>query len=136
MANSQKPIAIFQTMKLRIKGNSIRLRLLRSEVEQFASERLISDEIRFGANTLRYSVAMSPEAESISAEFANNEITVSIPEADAQRWTESDEVGFEIEQPVGANESLAIIIEKDFVCIDRPNDPDRDDAYPNPNVIC
>ena len=123
-------------MKLRIKGNSIRLRLLRSEVEKFAQDGRISDEISFGANALRYTVAMSAEAASISAEFANNEITVLIPEADAMRWTASDEVGFEIEQPTDANETLTILVEKDFVCIDRLDDPDREDAYPNPNVTC
>jgi hypothetical protein len=45
-------------------------------------------------------------------------------------------VGFEIEQEIGPDKALTIIVEKDFVCIDRPEDPDRDDAYPNPNVIC
>jgi hypothetical protein len=123
-------------MKLRIKGNSIRLRLLRSEVEQFAAERVISDEIRFGSNVLRYTVAMSPSSESISAEFADNEITVSIPEADARRWTAGDEVGFEVQQSIGPNDILTIIVEKDFVCIDRPDDPDRNNAYPNPNIEC
>ena len=123
-------------MKLRIKGNSIRLRLLRTEVEQFAAERAISDEINFGANALRYTVAMSPDAESISAEFAGNEIIISVPEADARRWTAGDEVGFEVAQSIGADTPLTIIVEKDFVCIDRPDDPDRENAYPNPNTEC
>jgi hypothetical protein len=123
-------------MKLRIKGNSIRLRLLRSEVEEFAEGGSISDETRFGANALRYTLAMSKDAESIVGKFDSNEITVFIPEKTARDWTTNDSVGFEIEQPTGPNESLTIIVEKDFVCIDRPNDPDRDDAFPNPNVIC
>ena len=123
-------------MKLRIKGNSIRLRLLKSEVEQFAADGRISDETSFGANALRYTLAMSMDAESISGAFENNEIAVFIPEQAAKEWASNDKVGFEIEQPTGANGSLTIIIEKDFVCIDRPDDPDREDAYPNPNLVC
>ena len=123
-------------MKLRIKGNSIRLRLLRSEVEQFAADGRISDETSFGTTVLRYTLAMSKDAESIVGQFENNEIVVFIPEQAAKEWTTSDNVGFEIEQLAGANGTLTITIEKDFVCVDRPNDPDREDAYPNPNVTC
>ena len=123
-------------MKLRIKGNSIRLRLLRSEVERFAAEGEISDELGFGGAALRYSLRMSEKAESINAEFANNEIVVLVPDAFARDWASNDEVGFETEQAIGKDETLTILIEKDFVCIDRPQDPDRDDAFPNPNVVC
>ena len=123
-------------MKLRIKGNSIRLRLLRSEVDRFAAERKISEELGFGASALRYSLQMSPEAESIEARFANNEIEVLIPEAAARAWATNGDVGFETQQAIGNGETLTIVIEKDFVCIDRPDDPDRDDAFPNPNSTC
>jgi len=123
-------------MKLRIKGNSIRLRLLRSEVENFAETGRIFDEVRFGANALRYSIVMSSEAESIVAKLVDNEITVFIPEKAARDWTASEQVGFEVEQSIGDDDTLSIVIEKDFVCLDRPDDPDRKDAYPNPNVIC
>jgi hypothetical protein len=123
-------------MKLRIKGNSIRLRLLRSEVEKFADNGRISEETNFGANSLGYTLAMSRDVESIVGRFDSNEITVLMPEKIARDWTTDNNVGFEIEQSIGPNETLTIIVEKDFVCIDRPNDPDREDAYPNPNLTC
>jgi len=123
-------------MKLRIKGNSIRLRLLKSEVERFAAEGAISEQIGFGGSVLRYSLRMSDKAESINARFANNEIEILIPEAGARDWTGNGDVGFETEQAIGGGEALAIIIEKDFACVDRPDDPDREDAFPNPNVTC
>ena len=122
-------------MKLRIKGNSIRLRLLKSEVERFAAEARVTDETAFGANSLRYSLQMSADAGKIYAEFQDNEIRVVIPTSQARDWTTNSEVGFEVEQPVG-NDILAILIEKDFACLDRPDDPDRDDAFPNPNPPC
>ena len=123
-------------MKLRIKGNSIRLRLLRDEVERFASEGRITDEARFGANGLRYSLIMSDEAETIHANFEDQEISVFIPERAARDWTTSERVGFETEQVIGGDQTLSILIEKDFACLDRPDDPDREQAYPNPNVAC
>ena len=123
-------------MKLRIKGNSIRLRLLRSEVERFAADGTISEEVNFGANSLKYTVSKSPDVRSIVSLFDYNEIKVLIPSTDAQRWTGSNEVGFEIEQAIEGKEPLSIVIEKDFVCIDRPDDPDREDAFPNPNQTC
>jgi len=126
-------------MKLRIKGNSIRLRLLRTEVEKFAAAGQISEEIEFGTDRssyLRYSLVTSPGAESIAARFSGNEISIVVPIAIANKWTSSDEVGFECEQPIGGDELLKILVEKDFECIERADDPDRADAYPNPQVEC
>ncbi|HUR97319.1 MAG TPA: hypothetical protein VMZ26_04545 [Pyrinomonadaceae bacterium] len=126
-------------MKLRMKSNSIRLRLLRSEVERFATAGQISEEIEFGTDRssyLRYSLVTSPDADSVSARFWGSEISIVVPVAIANKWTSSDEVGFESEQPIGGDGSLKILVEKDFECIDRPDDPDRADAFPNPNVTC
>jgi len=126
-------------MKLRIKSNSIRFRLLRSEVERFASAGQISEEIEFGtdrASYLRYSLVTSSDADSVSARFLGNEISIVVPVAIANRWTSSDEVGFEMDQSIGGDGALKILVEKDFECIDRPDDPDRADAFPNPNVNC
>jgi hypothetical protein len=117
-------------MKLRIKGNSIRLRLLRSEVERFAAEGSISDAVRFGETTLRYSLSMSSDAGSIQSKFENGEILVIIPENTGRDWANGDDVGLETEQPIRNGETLSILIEKDFVCIGRPDDPDRHDAFP------
>jgi hypothetical protein len=123
-------------MKLRIKGNSIRMRLLRSEIEGFATDGRIGGETGFGASVLRYSLQTSGEAESVRAHFDNNEIVIIVPDALARDWTTSEMVGFDVEQPIGNGGVLSILIEKDFVCLDRPDDPDRADAYPNPSLEC
>ena len=113
--------------------------MLRSEVERFASAGQISEEIEFGtdrASYLRYSLVTSSDADSVSARFLGNEISIVVPVAIANRWTSSDEVGFEMDQSIGGDGALKILVEKDFECIDRPDDPDRADAFPNPNVNC
>jgi hypothetical protein len=125
-------------MKLRIKGNSIRLRLLRSEIERFAANGKISEEIRFGSEgsaALKYSLVSSSSAKSLKSRFEYHEIIVEVPEDDALDWIESEKVGLEAWQPIG-DENLMILIEKDFACIDRTDDPDREDTFPNPSAVC
>jgi hypothetical protein len=125
-------------MKLRIKGNSIRLRLLRSEIERFAANSKISEEIRFGPEVsaaLKYSLVISSSAKSLKSRFEHHEIIVEVPENDALDWIESEKVGLEATQLIGET-NLLILIEKDFACLDRPDDPDRKDAFPNPAADC
>ena len=117
-------------MKLRIKGNSIRLRLLRSEVERFADNGSISDALSFGDSELKYSLIAADDAQMTHATMQYHEIAVIIPRAEAAKWVSSDEVGIEASQPIGDGKILSILIEKDLVCVGRPDDPDRADAFP------
>ena len=123
-------------MKLRIKGNSLRFRLLQSEVEKLAATGSISEEIQFGSDfeSLRYTLCISKETHEIAARFSGREIIVTLPERTADEWTTSDRVEIEFEQRVVDGESLNILIEKDFVCIGRTDDPDNADAFPNPKL--
>jgi len=124
-------------MKLRIKGDSLRLRLLRSEVEMLASAGFVSEEIRFGPGTdqaLRYTIAYKGDVAEITVQFSGNQILVLLPESVSNAWTGSDLVGIERTQNIDENCSLTVLIEKDFVCRDRPDDPDRADAFPYPAV--
>ena len=123
-------------MKLRVKGNTLRLRLLRSEVERLAHAGVVSDEIRFGVDTdqaLKYSVAVTDGVDVVTAQFNDNQILIMIPESHALDWTTTDRVGIEARQEVGNNTELSILIEKDFECTARPDDPDKADAFPNPS---
>jgi len=126
-------------MKLRIKGNSIRLRLLRSEVERLCSADIVSEEIRFGTATdqaLKYSVAASDGIEEVTVQFSDNQILVLLPESVAMNWTGGGDVGIETSIDVGNNTELSVLIEKDFECVGRPDDPDKADAFPNPSTAC
>jgi len=133
-------------MKLRIRGNSLRLRLLRGEVEQFGKTGRITETIRFGtsaATQLSYVLEADGEARQISAKFSDNKVTVMIPDQMARTWIESGQVSLMSDQPIengeqnGTSESvLKILIEKDFVCLDREDDPDNIDAFPHPTGKC
>lgn len=126
-------------MKLRIRGNSLRLRLLRGEIERFGKTGCLAETIQFGAAQLAYSLEMRSEAQTINANFADNQITVIIPESTARNWIESEQVGLTGEQlnETDAPENvLKITIEKDFVCLERKDDPDNADAFPHPLEKC
>jgi len=138
-------------MKLRIRGNSLRLRLLRGEVEQFGKTGRVVETIRFGATSaaqLSYVLETDDEIEQITTDFADNRITVKIPASIAKNWVATDQITLKSEQPIenekqnGASDNgnsenvLKILIEKDFVCLDRQNDPDNLDAFPHPTGKC
>ncbi len=133
-------------MKLRIKGNSLRLRLLRGEVEQFGKTGRVSETIKFGASPethLKYVLEFERGTRKITAHFADNQIIVKVPERAARKWVESDEISLQSDQPIENGEPrgdsediLQISIEKDFVCLDRVNDSDNADAFPHPTGKC
>ena len=126
-------------MKLRLRENSIRLRLLQSEVIQLREIGEVSETIVFGinpTNNLTYSLRISAEASEISAHKTGNQIEIFLPLLMAENWADSTEVGLYSEQEVGDLATLKIIIEKDFVCVDRPLDADNADAFPHPKMKC
>ncbi|HEX5832176.1 MAG TPA: hypothetical protein VFY16_14430 [Gemmatimonadaceae bacterium] len=123
-------------MKLRIKGNTLRLRLTRSEVARLSDTGRVEDAIAFGAEpgeTLTYALEASPDAPTVGARLADGRITVRLPADAARRWVDTDQVGIEAEQRTGAGDreaALQILVEKDWACIDgREVDAD---AFPNP----
>ena len=122
-------------MKLRIRGNSIRLRLGESEVARLAKEKRASDSVQFSVSPrtfLTYTVATSCEQKEITACFAEGEIRVTIPAATAEEWATSAQVGLEHVQPLGADGGLSILIEKDFRCLAPRPGEDQSDSFTNP----
>ena len=118
-------------MKLRIHGNSIRLRLNRREVAQFASTGQIAETVEFGPNQrLRYGLESSPDAAGPEARFSGSDIMVVLPANAAREWGETERVSVQGDQTLGTGKSLAILVEKEFRRLHGATlDPD---LYPNP----
>lgn len=112
-------------MKIRIKSNSLRYRLTRSEVERFAEEGVVKEKIQIGDNALTYILQRTAENE-MSASFHNHIITLFMPGKMADEWTGTGQVGFD-----ATSNDLYLLIEKDFTCLDNV-DEDQSDNYPNP----
>jgi hypothetical protein len=124
-------------MKLRLRENSLRLRLLQSEVRDLQENGFVAETISFGpAQALIYRLQISDEAPLLAAVFQNAAIIVEIPRAEAQKWIGTGQIGLRGEQMSGGAKPLSILIEKDFVCVERPADADNADAFPHPNMQC
>lgn len=121
-------------MKLRIKGNSLRLRLTKSEVRKLWIEKKIFETTSFGKNNFIYELQCDSNS-GLSAELNENKITVFIPESFAKDWDENDIVGIEANIELKNNEVLNILVEKDFKCIERTSE-DQSDNFENPNNSC
>jgi hypothetical protein len=120
-----------QRMKIRIKGNSLRYRLTKPEVERFAETGLAEERINFGSATLSYALC-STDASELSATFSDNRITLYLPAALIREWVHTDKVGFDYLIPlIGTEGGLYLLVEKDYTCLDKVEEDQRD-HYPNP----
>lgn len=122
-------------MKIRIKGNSIRLRLTKTEVANFGLHGYLEETTQVGPNTFIYALANDASVSSLSAKMEGAKITMQVPAAMAKQWTETDEVGLQNIMKWGNDQELFLLLEKDFVCIDNTFE-DQSDNYPNPNGAC
>ena len=114
-------------MKLRLQGNSVRLRLTRSEVERLRVTGLVEESVDFGAGErFAYRLQTRLELGPVEAAYRQGGMTVSVSRESAQAWAGSDEVGL-----YAQSGALTISIEKDFRCLTRPREDERD-AYPHP----
>ena len=120
-------------MKLRIKGNTIRLRLTKSEVGDFSSSFYVQEQTEFGQSIFSYSLK-AVEQDFLSATLENNNLTIFIPKAKAQAWTTTGIVGISGEMEVGEGKKLYLLIEKDFKCLDETI-ADQSDNYENPLAV-
>ncbi len=123
-------------MKLRINGNSIRLRLSKTEVAAFGATGMITTAIEFATNSLQYVLKKETNADAIYADMANNTITVFIPTSMATDWVNTDIIGLEYTMNLLNGNKLHILVEKDFKCIDSASGEDQTDNYENPNKNC
>jgi len=112
-------------MKIRIKGNSLRYRLTKRDVELFTQNGYIEETIDFGNQALIYALQQN-KLNNLSAIFENNKITLFMPQEMAKEWTSTNRVGFE-----NTNNSIYLLVEKDFQCLDNVAE-DQSDNYPNP----
>ncbi len=122
-------------MKLRIRDNAIRLRLMRGEVDTLRNDGLVSAQTGFpGGRTFSYVVESSPASVKPAAFFSDNVVTVRIPETTVLAWATSEQVSIEGEQVLDDGETLSLLVEKDFVCLAPREGEDESDMYAHPEA--
>lgn len=120
-------------MKIRILGNSLRLRLSIPEIEELSKHGNVSDQINFGQRQLKYSLWFS-EVGKISASFQGDDVRISIPEAEGRQWVNSNQVGVSENQKLPDGEELRILVEKDFACLKPRTGENENELFPNPDA--
>lgn len=120
-------------MKLRILGNSIRLRLTRADVALFSRSGRVEETLEYGTEStqrLTYGLESSISG-AVSLDVEPNRITVRAPRSVVNDWIETDRVGFEAMCASGGGNPISVLVEKDFQCSHgAADDPNR---YPNPH---
>ncbi|MEM8816492.1 MAG: hypothetical protein AAFX56_11395 [Pseudomonadota bacterium] len=120
-------------MKLRIRDNSIRLRLTRQEVDSLNRQGLVSASTAFpGGRRLHYEIESSPASVTPAAYFSENRLTVRLPETTVLAWASTEQVSMSGEQRLDDGELLTLLVEKDFRCLAPRDSEDESDMYPNP----
>jgi len=116
-------------MKLRCTHNSIRIRIRKSELKELAESRRVEEAINFGgAVVLSFILEINPATEQVNASFLENQLVVSLPKKQAFQWMNSNQVGIEVNKPIGKEQTLHVLIEKDFPCLDREEE-DKSDTF-------
>jgi hypothetical protein len=120
-------------VKLRIRDNSIRLRLSQGEVASLSKDGLVTARTGFpGGRTFSYVVESSPAAVAPAAFFSSNVITVRLPETTVLGWAASEQVSIEGEQRLEDGSLLHVLVEKDFACLVPRAAEDESDLFPHP----
>jgi Family of unknown function (DUF7009) len=123
-------------MKLGIKGNSLRLRVSRSEVAKVLQGERVEETIYFAPEAtarLTYALEREPSVTMPTVRYTAAEVTVVIPADQALTWCLTDQVGIVENISLGSQGSLDVIVEKDFGCLDR-SDEDNQDTFANPHA--
>ncbi|GEO04802.1 hypothetical protein AAE02nite_24660 [Adhaeribacter aerolatus] len=124
-------------MKVRILANTLRFRLRQPEVQQFQQQGKVTETTAFGpdpAQQLHFCLEVTSGPE-LTVCYQSNTATIGVPRHLAEEWTGTALVGLEGKVDTGKGQVIEVLVEKDFVCLDRPEE-ENSGAYPNPKGVC
>ena len=116
-------------MKLRIRGNTLRLRLTQSEVAQVARGETVLERSALSADSeFTYSLGAADSDVAVAA-LEGDHLAIHAPKSALLQWASTDEVAVDCaSDPAGSD----ILIEKDFACLSPRTGEDDSDTYPHP----
>lgn len=122
-------------MKIRIRGNSLRYRLDKKDIETLQQQQKVEEATTIGAGELHFCIKAKANANGPFIKLEQTAIHLSIPAEQVKQWIETDLVGFSLELPNPDGSVLNILIEKDFKCLTE-RDEDESMAFDNPAKSC
>lgn len=120
-------------MKIRIRGNSIRYRLDKKDIQALQEQQKVEEATTIGAAALHFCIKAKTSGPAIKLEQTG--IHLSIPADQIKQWIETEQVGISLELPNADGSVLNILIEKDFKCLTE-RDEDESLAFENPAKTC
>lgn len=114
-------------MKIRLRANTIRLRLLKGEVAQLASGQPLIETLPT-PKPLHFAVVPADVPE-MQAEFTGDTLQVLVPRGWSVAWAETEEVGRQ-----ATTNGIDILIEKDWACTTPRPGEEGLDTYSNPQL--
>ncbi len=123
-------------MKLRVRGDTLRLRLTRSEVDAIGAAQAVTEAMHLpDGSQLCYTLRTADKNDvHMHHEGDRVEIIVEIDAAKSHRWALSEQVSYSGDDPFHAGR-LAVLIEKDFTCITPRAGEEESDTFPNPQAV-
>lgn len=120
-------------MKIRIKGNSVRYRLTKTEVETFSETGSFAEVTHFQSKALTYALVAKGGITELEADYTGDSITIYFPKTEQEDWATSDRIGYSNSADWNDKNQLSLLVEKDFTCLDNTIE-DESDNYPNPKL--
>lgn len=120
-------------MKIRIKGNSVRFRLTKSEVETLALNEEIFETTNFGKTKFSYGVVLNTSIDDLQIKYHENFMILEVPYKKGKSWHTNAIIGFNHVQKTASADEIMLLLEKDFTCLDNTLE-DQSDNYPNPKL--
>lgn len=122
-------------MKIRMKGNSIRLRLSKTDLRTLEENLIVEEKTNFGNALFIYQLLPSAKHENLDAVMEDGVIKIFIPETFSKVWNNNEIVSLVSQKDLANGEQLHILVEKDFQCLDKTTE-DQTDFFINPNTSC
>ncbi len=123
-------------MKLRIRDNSLRLRITKTELKTFAAEREVVCTINFpDGEKMEYSLIWSDD-ETYDACFDGGNISARVANSAGEKWLDELEVSIDHKLELSDGSPFRLLVEKDFQCLSERKEEDESDMFINPNTHC
>lgn len=122
-------------MKLRIRENSLRLRLTQPEVARICNGGVVENSVPLGPgaeHSLTYRLQTDKGVTKVTVRYTQNLLLVLLPAELTQDWESNEAVGIYAEERWTEDRLLKIAVEKDFKCLDKREGEDETGAYPHP----
>lgn len=126
-------------MKLRIRDNSLRLRLTVPEVDAIADHRTVTASVTFpGGHALTYALRPDGTCQELEASFdpLRGRMEIRLPAAAGREWqADPQAISLRARLLLAGGDTLQLLVEKDFACLDPRLDEDQADAFARPQAI-